>query len=112
MHFYDNVFLLVCFAVYVVDKRTVIFKESRLLLVKKRNVCDVFLAKKQAVQEINNQRFGYFLPEDSLESNVSEWVYEFCHNRSLLVSYAEVQLILCKDNANRTQNIKLAWILC
>ena len=31
---------------------------------------------------------------------------------SLLGYYAEVQLILCKDNANRMQNIKLAWILC
>ncbi len=27
---------------------------------------------------------------------------------SLIERYAEVQLILCKDNANREQNVKLA----
>lgn len=31
---------------------------------------------------------------------------------SLLVIYAEVQLILCNDNANRRQNNKLAWLFC
>ena len=31
---------------------------------------------------------------------------------SLLASYAEVQLILCKDNANREQRCKLACKLC
>ena len=31
---------------------------------------------------------------------------------SLLVIYAEVQLILCKDNANREQRCKLACNLC
>ena len=31
---------------------------------------------------------------------------------SLLVIYAEVQLILCKDNANREQRCKLACDLC
>ena len=31
---------------------------------------------------------------------------------SLLVIYAEVQLILCNDNANREQRCKLACDLC
>ena len=31
-----------------------------------------------------------------------------CKISSLLEYYAEMQLILCKDNANRMQNIKLA----
>ena len=31
---------------------------------------------------------------------------------SLLVIYAEVQLILCKDTANREQRCKLACDLC
>ena len=31
---------------------------------------------------------------------------------SLLVSYAEVQLIFCKDNANREHRCKLACKLC
>ena len=33
-------------------------------------------------------------------------------NAMKLASIAEVQLILCKDCANRTQNDKLAWSLC
>ena len=35
-----------------------------------------------------------------------------CRASSLLVRYAEVQPIFCKDSANRMQSVKLACSLC
>ena len=35
-----------------------------------------------------------------------------CNTTSLLDCFAEMQLIFCKDNANRVQHNKLAWLFC
>ncbi len=39
----------------------------------------MLLSLKQAVEEVEQQRFRQLLSEDSLETDIREWINLFCH---------------------------------
>ena len=87
LHLHDDVVATLRPAVDVVDERSVVLIERRLLLVEKRDVLDVLLALHQTVEEVDDQGLRYLLSEDSLETDIGERIDKFGHRF----------VVLCKD---------------
>ena len=79
LHLHDDVFTLVGLTIDVVYQRPVFLKQSRLFLVEEGEVDDMFLALEQTVEEVEQQRFGQFLTEDSLETYIGKRINVFDH---------------------------------
>ena len=78
-------FTIRCLAVYVVDKRTIISIHGRLFLVEKRDIHYLLLASQKVVEEVQKQRLGDLLSEDSLETYVRERIDELRHTIQVLL---------------------------
>ena len=79
LHLYYYLLALVGLAIYVVNQRPVFLKQCWLLLVEECKVGYALLSLKKAVEEVEQQRFRQLLSEDSLETDVGERIYVFCH---------------------------------
>jgi hypothetical protein len=60
----------------------------------RRDVLDVFLVLHKTVEKVDDQRFGDFLAEDSLETDVGEGVDKMRHG---LLAFCVMRLVFCKD---------------
>ena len=86
MHLNYYLLSLVGLAINVVNQRPVFLKQCRLLLVEECQVDDVLLSLKQAVEEVEQQRFRQLLSEDSLETDIGERINVFCHISQFLLA--------------------------
>lgn len=85
LHLHNYALIVLRFTKHVVDKRAVIPVFRRLFLVKEGDILDNFLAFQQVVEEVEQQRFGNLLSEDSLEPDVGERIYELAHRIGIYV---------------------------
>ena len=103
LHFHDEVFAAFIGAVDVVDAIAVFDGCALDFLVQKADVANVLLARKEAVEEINQQFFVDFLSEDAFEADIGERVDELGHGGFIFSSSR-------KDRDYLDTLVTFAWI--
>ena len=79
LHFDDKLFATLVRAIDVVDQSTVFFVGREQFLVEKTDVFHLSFAFQQGIEEVDEQVFVDFLPEDALEAHVGKGIDESCH---------------------------------
>lgn len=85
LHLHYYALVVIRLAKHVIDERAVIPVLRWLFLVQEGDISDDLLAFQQVVEKIEKQRLGNLLPEDSLEADVGERVYELAHRLCIYV---------------------------
>ena len=97
LHFHDELLAVLVRAIHIVNQTSVALKYGQQFFVEELDVLHLAFAVQQGIEEVYQQVFIDFLPEDALEAHIGKWVYELCHGLSAFIDFTDAKLMISRE---------------